>query len=67
LKSSSRQGFLPKLRLTAGLLRFGMNLWPPFFGAGIHVLQIAADYRHVRVRLRLGLFNRNYFGTHYGG
>jgi acyl-coenzyme A thioesterase PaaI-like protein len=67
LKSSSRQGFLPKVRLAAGLLRFGMNLWPPFIGAGIHVLQIAPDFRHVRVRLRLGILNRNYFGTHYGG
>ncbi len=44
-----------------------MNLWPPFVGAGIHVLAIASDYRRIAVRLRHGLFNRNYFGTHYCG
>ena len=60
------QGFLSRLRLSAGLLRFGMNLWPPFVGAGIHVLDIAPDFRAVTVRLRHGLFNRNIFGTHYG-
>lgn len=61
------QGFLSHLRLSAGFLRLGMNLWPPFVGAGIHVLEIAPDYRRVTVRLRLGLLNRNYFGTQYGG
>jgi acyl-coenzyme A thioesterase PaaI-like protein len=61
------QGFLSKLRLGANALRLGMNLWPPFIGAGIHVVEIAPDYRRVRVRLRMGLFNRNYFGTHFGG
>ncbi|MBU0753029.1 MAG: DUF4442 domain-containing protein [Gammaproteobacteria bacterium] len=61
------QGFLSRLRLSAGLLRFGMNLWPPFVGAGIHVMEIAPDFRAVTVRLRRGLLNRNYFGTHYGG
>jgi acyl-coenzyme A thioesterase PaaI-like protein len=61
------QGFLARLRLSAGWLRVGMNLWPPFVGAGIHVLEIAPDFRTVTVRLRHGIFNRNYFGTHYGG
>jgi acyl-coenzyme A thioesterase PaaI-like protein len=61
------QGFLSRLRLSATLLRLGMNLWPPFVGAGIHVLEISPDFRRVTVRLRRGLFNRNYFGTHYGG
>lgn len=63
----AKQGFLSKLRLGAGALRLGMNLWPPFVGAGIHVEKIAPDFRHVRVRLRMGLLNRNYFGTHFGG
>lgn len=63
----AKQGFLSKLRLGAGALRLGMNLWPPFVGAGIHVEYIAPDFRHVRVRLRMGLLNRNYFGTHFGG
>ena len=60
-------GLLARLRFSPGTMRFGMNLWPPFVGAGIRVLKISADYRSVTVRLRPGLLNRNYFGTHYGG
>lgn len=63
----AKQGFLSKLRLGAGALQLGMNLWPPFVGAGIHVESIAPDFRRIRVRLRMGLLNRNYFGTHFGG
>ena len=48
-------------------LRWGMNLWPPFLGAGIRVRHIAQDWSEVRVDLRQGLLNRNYVGTHYGG
>jgi acyl-coenzyme A thioesterase PaaI-like protein len=48
-------------------LRWGMNLWPPFLGAGIRVRHIAQDWSEVRVELRQGLLNRNYVGTHYGG
>lgn len=60
-------GALTRLRFSAGLFRFGINLWPPFVGAGIHVAEISPDFRSVTVRLRHGLLNRNYFGTHYGG
>jgi acyl-coenzyme A thioesterase PaaI-like protein len=59
--------FITRLRFSAGLFRFGINLWPPFVGAGIHVTKISPDFRSVTVRLRHGLLNRNYFGTHYGG
>ena len=48
-------------------MRLGLNLWPPFLGAGIRVLRIAPDFREVHVAMRLGLRNRNYFGTHFGG
>ena len=43
------------------------NLWPPFRGAGIRVRDIARDFRSVTVELRMGLFNRNAVGTHFGG
>jgi len=49
------------------LLRIGMNLWPPFLGAGIRVRSISPDFREVRVDMQLGFGNRNYFGTHFGG
>lgn len=50
-----------------GHLRLGMNLWPPFLGAGIRVRHIAPDWSEARVELRHGLVNRNFVGTHYGG
>jgi acyl-coenzyme A thioesterase PaaI-like protein len=48
-------------------LKFGMNLWPPFLGAGIRVKHIAADYREIIVSMKLRWYNRNYMGTHFGG
>lgn len=65
--SKHRQGFLSQLKLSPGVLRRGMNLWPPFRAAGIRVTHIAPDYRAVDVALHLRLLNRNYFGTHFGG
>jgi len=62
-----RQGFLRHIRVGPRLLRWGINLWPPFLGAGIRVRHIAPDYGEVVVALRMGLFNRNYVGTHFGG
>ncbi|HBO5759741.1 TPA: DUF4442 domain-containing protein [Pseudomonas aeruginosa] len=51
----------------ARLLRFAMNLSPPFLGAGIRVRHIAGDFREVRVRMGLNRLNRNYVGTQFGG
>ena len=65
--SSHKQGFLRNISLSANAIRQGMNLWPPFVGAGIHVESIAEDFRAVRVRLKLRWYNRNFFGTHFGG
>jgi acyl-coenzyme A thioesterase PaaI-like protein len=56
-----------ELRMKAGLLRFGLNLWPPFLFTGIHVTTLAEDYRHARVELRMRPWNRNYVRTHFGG
>ncbi|MBK8064836.1 MAG: DUF4442 domain-containing protein [Betaproteobacteria bacterium] len=53
--------------MDARLLRLGMCLWPPYLGAGIRVRRIAADYGEVLVEMRLRVWNRNYFGTHFGG
>ena len=49
------------------ILRFGMNIWPPFLGAGIRVKHIASDYREIIVSMKLRWYNRNYVGTHFGG
>lgn len=65
--SSQRQGWLPKLEIPAGVFRRGINLWPPFAGAGIRVTRVTADFREIDVKLTLGVLNRNYFGTQFGG
>jgi len=54
-------------KLKPSLLRFGMNLWPPFLGAGIRVESVAPDFRSVTVALAQRWYNRNYFRTHFGG
>jgi len=48
-------------------MRHVFNLYPPFLGAGIHVAEIAPDWRYVRVEMPLRWRNRNYVGTHFGG
>ena len=55
------------MKLDARLLRRGMGWWPPFLGAGIRVKRFTDDFREAVVELRLGRFNRNYVGTHFGG
>lgn len=44
-----------------------LNVWPPFLGAGIRVLDIGRDWRSARVELRMHTLNRNYVGAHFGG
>lgn len=48
-------------------LRRGVNLWPPFLGAGIRVKHIAPDMKAVDVEMKLRWWNANYVGTHFGG
>jgi acyl-coenzyme A thioesterase PaaI-like protein len=54
-------------QISARWLRWGMNLWPPFLGAGIRVRHIAPDFRDITVEMPLRFYNRNYVGTHFGG
>ena len=65
--SSQHQGLLRKFEMPAGLFRRGINLWPPFMGAGIRVTRVTPDFREIDVKLSLGTLNRNYFGTQFGG
>ena len=43
------------------------NLYPPFLGAGIRIRRIAPDFSSVETTLRLRWWNRNVFGTLFGG
>lgn len=53
--------------MQARWFRHLLNWYPPFLGAGIRVIHIAADWRHVRVAMALRWYNRNAVGTHFGG
>ncbi len=49
------------------IIKFGLNLWPPFWGAGIKIVHISDDFRLVKVRLKLRWWNKNANRTQYGG
>lgn len=49
------------------VLRWMLNLYFPFLGAGVHIERINDDYTEVDVRMRLTRLNRNYVGTQFGG
>ncbi len=43
-----------------------MNIYPPYLGAGIRV-RPSEDFTVFEVRMKLRVWNRNYFGSHFGG
>ncbi|MBS1970024.1 MAG: DUF4442 domain-containing protein [Bdellovibrionales bacterium] len=53
--------------LKTRFFRYGINLYPMFFGTGGKVLFIAGDWKKVVVRLSLNMWTRNYVGTIFGG
>ncbi len=44
-----------------------INLWPPFVGAGIKVVFVDQNIRHIKVEMKLAFFNKSKFGAHFGG
>lgn len=55
------------MKWTPRRLKFVLNLYGPFVGAGVRVTHIAENWREVRVAMRLRWYNRNAVGTHFGG
>lgn len=49
------------------IVKFALNIWPPFWGAGIKILYISDDFRNVKIRLKLRWWNKNANRTQYGG
>lgn len=41
-----------------------LNVYPPYLGAGVRVRRTADGFES---RMKLRWWNRNYFGTHFGG
>jgi hypothetical protein len=48
-------------------MRWLLNLWPPFLGAGIRVRRLQPDWKEIDVEMKLRFWNSNFVGTHYGG
>jgi acyl-coenzyme A thioesterase PaaI-like protein len=55
------------MKFTPQLLKFIMNVYGPFLGAGIKVEYISPDWRNIRVSMGLHWYNRNAVGVHFGG
>jgi len=53
--------------LSPGRLKWLLNFYPPYLGAGIKVDSIDPDWRNMRVRMKLRWYNRNAVGSHFGG
>ncbi len=44
-----------------------INMYPPYLGMGISVKSFREDFTRFEVELRAKWYNRNLFGTHFGG
>lgn len=44
-----------------------INLYPPYLGMGVRVTSWSEDFTRFDVELRARWYNRNLFGTHFGG
>lgn len=44
-----------------------INMYPPYLGMGVRVKSYRDDFTRFEVELRARWYNRNLFGTHFGG
>ncbi len=44
-----------------------LNIYGPYFGAGVKATYIEKDFRQAKVSLPLRWYNKNYVGVHFGG
>lgn len=56
-----------KIFTSPRLFKFGLSWWAVFLGTGISVKSIAPDYSSVTIQMKQRWYNRNAFGTHFGG
>ena len=55
------------MRLTPRLLKFVLNIYGPYLGAGVKVKRISADWMEMDLAMKLRWYNRNAMGTQFGG
>jgi acyl-coenzyme A thioesterase PaaI-like protein len=58
---------LPLMYRSPSLFRYGLTWFGPYWGTGIRISEVSADYGRIVVEMRQRWFNRNAFGTHFGG
>ena len=56
-----------KLKYAGLMMRYGINYWGPFVGAGIKVIDANPEMTKITVELKETWFNRNIVGVHFGG
>lgn len=44
-----------------------MGWWPPYWGTGIGIREIAPDWSYLVVQMKMRFYNRNMNGSHFGG
>lgn len=44
-----------------------ISYWPPYLATGVSIKDFNLDRGYIVSQLKLNLFNKNYFGTHFGG
>lgn len=49
------------------VFRLALTLYPPYLGTGIAVREVSRDFRRVVVTMKSRFYNRNAYGTHFGG
>jgi len=49
------------------VMKFLLNIYPPYLGAGVKIEYIRDDWKELKVSMVLRWYNRNAVGTHFGG
>ena len=55
------------MRWTPRRLKFALNWYPPYLGAGIRIDRVSANWLELDVSMKLRWYNRNAVGSHFGG
>lgn len=55
------------MKLTPSRMKWLLNFYPPYIGAGVRITDIEESWQGMRVEMRLRWFNRNAVNTHFGG
>lgn len=52
---------------STAFFKWAIYFYPPYWGTGVQIATLSADYRHMRLKMPLRFYNKNYFGTQFGG